>query len=60
MLASGPYSPPLQSVPADHRMVNPVNLIVSPLTFTPKSGSVKFQPKCRPMGSQMSWLRRKA
>src|SRR5579862_1645306 len=60
ILASGPYSPPLQILPADHSMLNPVNLIVSPLTLAPKRGSVKFQPKCSPMGSQISWLRRNA
>ena len=59
-LPSGPYSPPLQTGPALHSIWRPVNFIVSPLTLTPKSGSVKFQPKWSPMGSHKSPLRRKA
>ncbi len=38
----------------------PVGFIVIPLRFTPNIGSVIFQPKCNPMGSQRSRLRRKA
>src|SRR4051812_27521397 len=59
-LPSGPYSPPLHSVPAFHTISWPINFIVSPLTFTPKRPSVKFHPKCNPMGSHKSPLRRKA
>src|SRR5207244_9463439 len=57
---SGPYSPPLQTEPAFHSIVRPVNFIVSPLRLTPNRGSVKFQPKWSPMGSHKSPLRRKA
>ena len=49
-LASGPYSPPLTHLPADHTIAWPVTFILSPLMGTPNRSNVKFHPKCRPDG----------